>query len=165
MIAEDAYKSIRQHACAPACPLPHHSGCNHVFHIGSCVLTSDKTTAKPCCARENLAANCQSACSVYVKAAAYLQSAIDSVLTRPDAAMQLGTGPKNKERQFACAWCLQQRVRPQAAAHLQQTHCTLCLTAPLHSVCQCTLVFKATRDLRVNLTRISSQLPVSDLGE
>jgi len=81
------------------------------------VLTSDKTAAKPSCARTNLAAHCQSAYSVSVQAAAHPQSAMDSVLARPDAVMQLGTGPENKERQSACAWRLQQHVRPQAAAH------------------------------------------------
>ena len=139
---------IRQHACVQDCRLSHHSNCNHVdsHRTCSCMVTSDKTAAKPSCARTNLAAHCQSAYSVSVQAAAHPQSAMDSVLARPDAVMQLGTGPENKERQSACAWRLQQHVRPQAAAHSQQTHYTPRLTTPLRSVRQCTKRGQAPND-------------------
>ena len=43
LIAEDACEIIRQHTCAPACRLPHHSGCNHVFHIGRAHACSQVT--------------------------------------------------------------------------------------------------------------------------
>jgi len=43
LIAEDAYKIIRHHSCAPACRLPHHSSCNHVFHIGRARACSQVT--------------------------------------------------------------------------------------------------------------------------